>query len=248
MCPLGETEFRSELFDKKKKKKLLRPEFVPILTREMEDEIFDSIGRLITTLQEVAIDERHTPHLYARFLASLLTKHRRGGSTLAGRLQPRPLASQLAPPGQRHGYGGSGGVSEGGHASQAGMQAPPGSEPRQDSDAMQMNLGVLSNRAEGLASTVPQSQPQPQSQPDMASSHGLDGAVLGSGSGKSGERGDIRMADLFADAGTLATMHALNEVWWGNMMMPGCVFIFSFVCGLTESSRMPIGSLGRTHR
>ncbi|KAG1736279.1 hypothetical protein EDD22DRAFT_347767 [Suillus occidentalis] len=35
--------------------KLLRPEFAQLLTRQMKDEIFELIGRLITTLQDVAI-------------------------------------------------------------------------------------------------------------------------------------------------------------------------------------------------
>ncbi|KAG1851409.1 hypothetical protein F4604DRAFT_1934097 [Suillus subluteus] len=35
--------------------KLLRPEFAQLLSRQMEDEIFELIGRLITTLQDVAI-------------------------------------------------------------------------------------------------------------------------------------------------------------------------------------------------
>ncbi|KIK36923.1 hypothetical protein CY34DRAFT_16055 [Suillus luteus UH-Slu-Lm8-n1] len=35
--------------------KLLRPEFAQLLSRQMEDEIFELICRLITTLQDVAI-------------------------------------------------------------------------------------------------------------------------------------------------------------------------------------------------
>ncbi|KAG2100042.1 hypothetical protein BD769DRAFT_1698699 [Suillus cothurnatus] len=41
--------------------KLLRPEFAQLLTCQMEDGIFELIGHLITMLQDVAIDERHTP-------------------------------------------------------------------------------------------------------------------------------------------------------------------------------------------
>lgn len=218
------------------KTQLLRPEFVHILTREMEDEIFDSISRLITTLQEVAIDERHTPRLYARFLAGLLTKHRKGGgSSVAGRMQPRPAAGQLVtqtqtqPQPQSYAGGGSRGSSslDGHHA---GMQAPSGSEARGENDGMQMNMkmGVLPNGVEspvlsGSADTVH----QPQSQVDVASSYNHLGAVLNSGgSGSLVENNDVSMADVLADSGTLATMHALNDVWWDNMMMPGCVFFF----------------------
>ncbi|KAG1761163.1 hypothetical protein EDD22DRAFT_986586 [Suillus occidentalis] len=45
--------------------KLLHPEFAQLLTRQMEDEIFELIDRLITTLQDGTIDERHTPRLMA---------------------------------------------------------------------------------------------------------------------------------------------------------------------------------------
>lgn len=201
----------------------------------MEDEIFDSIGRLITTLQEVAIDERHTPRLYARFLAGLLTKHRRGGSIVAGRPQPRPAASQPALPSQTQSYGGSRSSSSGGHVSHAGMQAQSGSEQCQDSDALQMKLGLLPNAVEtpvssGLASTAPQ--------PDIALSYGHHATVPdsgGSGIVNLFESNDVTMADVLADSGTLATMHALNEVWWGNMMMPGYVF-FSFLSCLKLNS------------
>lgn len=52
----------------------------------MEDEIFELIGCLITVLQDVAIDERHTPRLMALTL------------TLSpGHLTSFPLARQPAP-------------------------------------------------------------------------------------------------------------------------------------------------------
>lgn len=71
--------------------KLLQPEFSSFLTKDQETEILDLIGRLIQTLgsPKIAIDDRHTPKLYARFLASLLSRHRRDG-TGPGRLQANP--------------------------------------------------------------------------------------------------------------------------------------------------------------
>jgi hypothetical protein len=74
--------------------KLLRPEFSSFLVKDQESEIFDLIGRLIQTLSspKIAIDDRHTPRLYARFLAGLLSRHRRDGATV-GRLQTNPPPS-----------------------------------------------------------------------------------------------------------------------------------------------------------
>ncbi|OBZ72956.1 Protein priB [Grifola frondosa] len=68
--------------------KLIRPEFAKLISRDRETEIFDIIGRLIEKLSspEIAIDDRHTPKLHARFLAALLAKHRRDVAA-AGRLQ-----------------------------------------------------------------------------------------------------------------------------------------------------------------
>ncbi|KIY45806.1 hypothetical protein FISHEDRAFT_48653 [Fistulina hepatica ATCC 64428] len=71
--------------------KLLRSEFANIMTKNHENDIFDLISRLIQTLSspDIAIDDRHTPKLYARFLAGLLSRHRRDGATV-GRLHPPP--------------------------------------------------------------------------------------------------------------------------------------------------------------
>ncbi|KAJ7187010.1 fungal-specific transcription factor domain-containing protein [Mycena filopes] len=75
--------------------KLLRPEFSHLMPKEEENQVYDLIGRLIQTLSspEIAIDDRHTPKLYARFLAGLLSRHRRDGATV-GRLHPQPPTAQ----------------------------------------------------------------------------------------------------------------------------------------------------------
>ncbi|KAF8198312.1 hypothetical protein K438DRAFT_1584084 [Mycena galopus ATCC 62051] len=75
--------------------KLLRPEFSHLMPKEEENQVYDLIGRLIQTLSspDIAIDDRHTPKLYARFLAGLLSRHRRDGATI-GRLHPQPPTQQ----------------------------------------------------------------------------------------------------------------------------------------------------------
>ncbi len=52
------------------REQLLRPEFSALLSKPDEEEIFDLIGTLIQKLSSssIAIDDRHTPKLYARFL------------------------------------------------------------------------------------------------------------------------------------------------------------------------------------
>ncbi|GJE99679.1 fungal-specific transcription factor domain-containing protein [Phanerochaete sordida] len=79
--------------------KLLKPEFTSLnlINKQQEDEIFQLIHRLIQTLQspEIAIDERHTPRLHARFLTGLLSRYKRDVAT-TGRLHTQP------PPPQEH--------------------------------------------------------------------------------------------------------------------------------------------------
>jgi hypothetical protein len=84
--------------------KLLRPECSRFITPGLEAEIYQVIERLINTIgsPQIAIDERHTPMLYSRFLASLLAKHKRDGAA-RGRMHQegpptqQPQASSSAP-------------------------------------------------------------------------------------------------------------------------------------------------------
>ena len=77
------------------------------MTKDQENNVFDLIGRLIQTLSspKIAIDDRHTPKLYARFLAGLLSRHRRDGVTV-GRSQPVPPSQNpLSGDGNKDGNG-----------------------------------------------------------------------------------------------------------------------------------------------
>ena len=55
------------------------------------------IERLINTIgsPQIVIDERHTPKLYSRFLASILAKHKRDGAALGRMHQQGPPTQQL---------------------------------------------------------------------------------------------------------------------------------------------------------
>ncbi|KAJ8079809.1 hypothetical protein PM082_016631 [Marasmius tenuissimus] len=71
--------------------KVLRPDFSSLLPDEEKSEIYQLIARLIQTLSSpnIAIDDRHTPKLYARFLTGLLSHYRRDGATIPVRLLPK---------------------------------------------------------------------------------------------------------------------------------------------------------------
>jgi len=196
--------------------KLLRPEFSSLLTKDQETDIFDLIGRLIQTLSspEIAIDDRHTPKLYARFLAGLLSRHRRDGATV-GRLHPHPPPSNnnsshdfnqpsapptsstfsVAPP-------------EGGHNQMHGRGFSTGS----------FNQGV------GKMDTTPIYQPE------ATFSAGTGAIHFGSELSAFGSNG-------VSDEEMLATMQALkNPAWWENMMMPGFSWPEPMSPGSTGSS------------
>lgn len=56
---------------------LLRPRFLPLLDETTQDDIVNSVDRLIFVLNDIALNGRHTPALHARFLSSLLLKYHR---------------------------------------------------------------------------------------------------------------------------------------------------------------------------
>jgi len=55
---------------------LLRPKFVHLLSEQHANSIVSLIEQLIRVLNEAAIDETHMARSYAKFLSSLLDKHR----------------------------------------------------------------------------------------------------------------------------------------------------------------------------
>ncbi|KAJ6547487.1 fungal-specific transcription factor domain-containing protein [Mycena capillaripes] len=56
---------------------LLRPRFLPLVKEDIQQDIVRLVSRLINVLgsDSVALDGRHTPALYSRFLSSLLAKY-----------------------------------------------------------------------------------------------------------------------------------------------------------------------------
>lgn len=54
---------------------LLRTTLVHLLNDHIRTKIIKELNDLITIMKDVAVDDRHTPALYSRFLSTLLTKH-----------------------------------------------------------------------------------------------------------------------------------------------------------------------------
>lgn len=177
--------------------KILKPEFSNLLSKEQETEAFDLIGRLIQTLSspEIAIDDRHTPKLYARFLAGLLSRHRRDGATV-GRLHPHPPPSSNTP---------SRDVAHASSASTFSVRSP-----QDDGSSTQVSSLKSSFQQDRKMDTTPIYQPEATFSAATGPIHfGSNVGIASFGSGMSDEE-------------MLAAMQTLeNPAWWENMMMPG---------------------------
>jgi len=191
--------------------KLLRPEFSNLLNKEQESEIFDLIGRLIQTLSspEIAIDDRHTPKLYARFLAGLLSQHRGDGATV-GRLHPQlPPHNNSNPPPPEY---------------NTGVTAPSSS-----TFSISQPLGRDQGYSQGGFNNT-------MKKPDTTPIYRQE-ATFSAGTGQIHFGTDMEISMFepggVSDEEVLATMQALkNPAWWDNMMMPG----FSWPEPLSPSS------------
>jgi hypothetical protein len=185
--------------------KLLRPEFATLLNKEEENEIFDLISRLIQTLSspKIAIDDRHTPKLYARFLAGLLSRHRRDGATV-GRLHPNP------PP-----------------QTQVAASVVPGTSASINSFSVSHPTGINTGRDESYRGTGGFSHPSENSETPIYMPEAT--FAVGTGQINFGADFDITMLGVSGFSSDeempLATMNAIkNPEWWRNMMMPGFVW------------------------
>uniref|UniRef100_A0A0W0G6S0 Xylanolytic transcriptional activator regulatory domain-containing protein n=1 Tax=Moniliophthora roreri TaxID=221103 RepID=A0A0W0G6S0_MONRR len=183
--------------------KLLRPEFSNLLPKEEGSEIYQLIGRLIQTLSSpsIAIDDRHTPKLYARFLAGLLSHHRRDGATV-GRLHPQPPPQQQLQPGSLTDYAQS-------HTSSMTTTFSVSSTNTRDHQSSQPAFSQSTFRSD--MSTTPIYRPE---------------ATYTAGAGAIQFDVDPNLMNFdgnsVSDGEMLATMQALkNPNWWTNMMMPG---------------------------
>ncbi|KAF9653763.1 hypothetical protein BDM02DRAFT_3153137 [Thelephora ganbajun] len=190
--------------------KLLRPEFSWLVEADDKTKIFDLIGRLIQTLNspEVAVDNKHTPKLHAKFLAGLLMKHHQDSN--------KDQLSQAPLPPSKHSVGGN-------PTSYGGQSQPPSTsaqyfghshETTQSTSMSQGGFDNISYRSDpNLSSRSGVSYPRDtlpgyQLQTSDSMTAAQDNAVNA-------------MASL-SEEDMLATLRAIgNPNWWSNVMMPG---------------------------
>jgi hypothetical protein len=174
------------------------------MTPELETEIFDLINRLIQKLSssEIAIDDRHTPKLYARFLASLLARNRKDGTSSQGPHHRPPPQSEIAQA-----------------ASDGYIPTPSNASFSVTSPEGENQSGHDGGFTHTTFNTTVEKTDPPVYEPNY---------TLGSGptefgtSGNVGELGFGSSNNVFLDEELLAPMQAVrNPQWWTTMMMPG---------------------------
>lgn len=172
-----------------------------MLSKQDEEAIFSLITRLIDTMssEKIAIDDKHTPKLWSRFLQELITKHRKDGAMATiPRSERRVTFSQNQ-------------VFEG-------AQTAP--QPAQAMPVVQQPFAVEPMTAQNMPYGA---WPGPQD-PAMLGALGFNPNVtmnVGPGLIQPTDVGGQMMVD---DDGMLATMAALNHPgFWDNMMLPGYV-------------------------
>ncbi|KAH9162835.1 fungal-specific transcription factor domain-containing protein [Lactarius sanguifluus] len=204
--------------------KLLRPECSRFITPGLETEIYQVIERLINTIgsPQIAIDERHTPMLYSRFLASLLAKHRRDGAA-HGRLH------QHGPPTQQPQVSSTGAPAYQ-QQRQTTQQGPPSHSANPSSFATGGNPTTVPDAPS--AATLNGSKPPPtvtQSANRNEPMHQVETPSYTFGATTAGQpgsgSGDANAMDFTFDISIdelLGPMKAIeNPLWMQTMMLPG---------------------------
>lgn len=77
---------------------MLQPKYAAYLDRDKRIEIRDLIGRLIDVMEEIAVDDRHCPKLYAKFLAGLLATPMAGVDYKPPPPKPKVVKAKSASP------------------------------------------------------------------------------------------------------------------------------------------------------
>ncbi|KLO05022.1 hypothetical protein SCHPADRAFT_896598 [Schizopora paradoxa] len=213
--------------------KLLRPEFENLVSKDNSSQILSLIGKLIQVLasSEVAIDDRHTPKLYARFLAGLLAKHQPGGPS-SGRLHTRqhPPEGHTPDSDGSYGYGQYGGMGSGQGmfhvGGGGGGGSSTGTSPHGGSTSQRQLSGETTPDMQVHQQLQQQSSPLSSGSTPMESTPIYEAEATYVGSGPleltSADAGLSGMGFGVSDEEMLATMQALQSpAWWQDMLMPG---------------------------
>jgi len=212
--------------------KLLRPKFSPYLDVHQHSEVLDLVEKLIEKLNDIAMDDRHAPKLYSRFLNGLLKKGKKilnKGSqastsnasspndpssvsnqdpTSPGNEAPSPSYAQYPGDGS-----GAGGVDP---AFLAGQQQSTQQQPA----------------AQPMQGQYQQQQQQQQQQPGAATFNmeGVQGAlpehVWPYGVGNAGP----------ADPDQLMSMQMFGEQFWEDALLPGFAWSSNTPAHMTETN------------
>ncbi|KIJ52331.1 hypothetical protein M422DRAFT_222838 [Sphaerobolus stellatus SS14] len=225
--------------------KLLRPRFASFLEAHQKQEITSLIGRLIEVLQsdEVSVDERHTPKLYARFLGGLLNRQLArsslSGSSPRGSEQPSsppadPSASfeyhQLQMQAQtQKGFKMKAEATPEAFLRQHQQQEVPAVQVTQAaSDPASVNATANSYPIYEVTPPSPRSMnlmntPSASSIHDGSDTISIMTEYVGGGSANMGMNSMPRMGAIpTGDDAMLAPMRAItNPTFWDDMMMPG---------------------------
>jgi hypothetical protein len=175
--------------------KLLRPEFSKLLSTEEEAEILKLISRLIQALSspKVAIDDKHTPKLYARFLATLLARHRREGAT---RQRTTSATNNFE---------------------------PPSSAPRNDVQILATRTDEVMTQIHRVSGPPQSSDVTMNFFSDPSGPNVYTPEVTFADGSSPFNINDILMENnILSEEEILATMQSIkNPSWWQNMMLPG---------------------------
>lgn len=205
---------------------LLRPDFANLLSKHDEEIIFGLITRLIDTMssEKIAIDEKHTPKLWARFLQELITKHKQDGAMATIPPAERRVTLSKNPTPQNT------------------LPAPPMSyvEPTMP----QQYAPLTAQQMQDPATYAWPGQPETA----LYGALGLNpniGMAVGPGLMQPLGMGD----DMMVDEDQLATMAALNNpTFWENMMLPGYAFLNLAMCLIHLLIACTLDSRGRNRR
>lgn len=85
----------------------MRPKLLPLIDERTQEEIIITVKHLINVLKDVALDGRHTPSLYCRFLINLMRKYNKHRSPVSNMILPDGVRfypqyseeRQVSPPG-----------------------------------------------------------------------------------------------------------------------------------------------------